>query len=84
MFETPNILLKDLRSDWKLKSTFFCIDRVGNNIILNGKGNGHGVGLCQEGAIRMAETGYSFRDILNFYYKDVKLINISTLRTLLE
>lgn len=38
-----------------------------------GWGNGHGVGMCQTGAIGMARKGYSYRDILTFYYPGVKI-----------
>ena len=36
-----------------------------------GKGFGHGVGLSQEGAMRMIELGYDFLEVLRFYYTDV-------------
>lgn len=36
--------------------------------MLHGRGEGHGVGLCQLGASAMAAGGVSFRDILNHYY----------------
>ena len=35
---------------------------------IEGAGWGHGVGLCQIGAARMAMEGYSYREILEFYY----------------
>lgn len=35
---------------------------------IEGRGWGHGVGLCQIGAARMALEGYSFDKILSFYY----------------
>lgn len=35
---------------------------------IKGRGWGHGVGLCQIGAARMAFEGYGFREILSFYY----------------
>lgn len=35
---------------------------------LIGRGWGHGVGLCQIGAARMALEGYTYKDILSFYY----------------
>lgn len=37
---------------------------------LQGRGNGHGVGLCQYGAKTMGERGYSMASILKFYYPD--------------
>ena len=35
----------------------------------NGRGFGHGVGLCQFGAEAMARSGYNAASILNFYYQ---------------
>ncbi len=35
---------------------------------ISGRGWGHGVGLCQIGAARMATEGHDFRSILSFYY----------------
>jgi stage II sporulation protein D len=42
-------------------------------VIARGRGNGHGVGMCQIGAIGMARRGYSYQDILAFYYSGVEL-----------
>jgi stage II sporulation protein D len=42
-------------------------------VIARGRGNGHGVGMCQTGAIGMARAGYSYRDILLHYYTGVKI-----------
>jgi stage II sporulation protein D len=39
-----------------------------------GSGNGHGVGMCQTGAIGMARSGYSYKDILTFYYPGVEIV----------
>ncbi|MBO7053757.1 MAG: SpoIID/LytB domain-containing protein [Bacteroidales bacterium] len=74
------LLLTTVRSDWKLKSTFFCIDSRENEIVIYGKGFGHGVGMSQEGAMEMARQGYSYQDILHFYYTNVSLMNISKLK----
>jgi len=69
----------NIRKDFKLKSTQFDVIPDGKNIILKGKGFGHGVGLCQEGAMRMAKLGYSYIYILHFYYEEVHLINLESL-----
>jgi stage II sporulation protein D len=71
--------LKTIRSDWKLKSTFFELIPKETTVVLKGRGFGHGSGLCQEGAMRMAALGYSYVDILHFYYKDVHLVSLSQL-----
>lgn len=62
--------LTRIRVDWQLKSTFFSVsvDSASNNIVLKGHGYGHGVGLSQEGAIRMVELGFSYDSILRHYY----------------
>lgn len=64
-----NIPLTRLRTDFKLKSTFFTVSTNGNKVTLNGRGYGHGVGLSQEGAIRMVSLGYKYQEILMHYYK---------------
>ena len=40
---------------------------------LNGKGWGHGVGMSQNGAIGMAREGFSYDEILKWYYTDVEI-----------
>lgn len=69
------IPLRDIRVKFKLKSTWFSCHLEGNNVVLSGKGFGHGVGLCQEGAMRMAKLGFSFEQILNFYFTDIQLFD---------
>ena len=63
-----------MRTDLKLRSTQFEIDYINDEVVFTGKGFGHGVGLCQEGAMRMSKLGYSYKDIIHFYYTDVHLI----------
>ncbi len=69
------IPLRDLRVEFRLKSTWFSCQKVGNEVVLKGKGFGHGVGVCQEGAMKMAKLGYSANQILNFYFTDIHLMN---------
>ena len=71
-----SIPLRNIRTRLNLKSTFFSVRVDGDSVYLAGKGYGHGVGLCQEGAINMAALGKSYREIINFYYADVRMINI--------
>ncbi len=73
------IPLRTLREDWNLRSTFFSVNLSGEYVILNGRGFGHGVGLCQEGAMEMARKGYSVMQIISYYYKNVKLADLSRL-----
>jgi stage II sporulation protein D len=60
----------------RVKSTLFTLQNDGQGVVFDGKGYGHGVGLCQWGARGMAEAGYSFKEILGFYYSGVCLQKI--------
>lgn len=62
------IPLRDLRTKFNLKSTFFDCFPEGEYVVLRGRGFGHGVGLCQEGAMRMAKSGFFAEQILQFYF----------------
>ncbi len=71
-----NLPFWKIRSDWNLRSAFFDVVEVdpGKQISLKGRGYGHGVGLCQEGAMEMAARGYNFLEILQFYYTNIMVI----------
>ncbi|MFA5974614.1 MAG: SpoIID/LytB domain-containing protein [Elusimicrobiota bacterium] len=56
-----------------LKSTFFTISKTKDGYEFNGRGWGHGVGLCQWGAIEMAREGYTYQEILDHYYPGTTL-----------
>ena len=43
------------------------------SFVISGSGYGHNVGMSQWGAYSMANLGYSYRDILQFYYTDVSI-----------
>ena len=60
----------------KLKSNYFSIEKVGDNVKIETKGYGHGVGMSQYGANGMAKEGYNYREIIDHYYKDVELKKI--------
>jgi stage II sporulation protein D len=56
-----------------IKSALFRVKENGDGFIFYGRGSGHGVGLCQWGAKGMAEKGYSFIDILKYYYQGIEV-----------
>ena len=68
--------LRTIRTEMNLRSTFFSVVAEDNFIILKGRGYGHGVGLCQEGAMEMAANGFNYRQIIDFYYYGVLITNI--------
>ncbi len=58
----------------KVRSMLLTDVRVeGGNLVLAGKGFGHGVGMCQWGARRLAEQGSSPEDIIRFYFQDIEI-----------
>jgi len=60
----------------KIKSTNFSLQIKGDKVYFDGFGYGHGVGMSQEGAKKMAEIGKNYRDILNFYYRGTSIKRI--------
>ena len=60
----------------KLKSTLLTSIRMdgAGGVVFEGKGYGHGVGMSQWGAYRMAEEGLRAEDIIQAYFRDVSLV----------
>ena len=56
-----------------LKSSAFTVRTEDDAFILEGRGWGHGVGLCQIGAAVMAENCYTYRQILMHYYRGAEI-----------
>ncbi|HYL85415.1 MAG TPA: SpoIID/LytB domain-containing protein [Candidatus Angelobacter sp.] len=67
-------LAVDRRLGWNtIPSNDFAVRVENGRVILNGKGQGHGIGLCQRGAGAMAKAGSSFREILSHYFPNTTL-----------
>ncbi len=61
----------------RFKSTLLQpIQRRGIKFIFQGKGWGHGVGLCQYGMKGLSDLGYSYRQILDYYYPGSEITKI--------
>ena len=75
-----SIPLRTLRTGLDLKSTYFSVYAGKDSLLLKGRGYGHGVGLCQEGAMVMALKGFKYEEIINFYYFGVKIMKIEETR----
>ena len=65
----------DIRKLLSLRSTDFEIKLLDNSVEIITKGYGHGVGMSQYGANYLANNGYSYEEILKYYYKDVEIKN---------
>lgn len=68
-----------IRRTLGLREVLFVMDREYDDdgrvshFIFNGRGWGHGVGLCQVGAFGMAQMGMDYKDILKKYYHGIKI-----------
>ncbi len=56
-----------------LYSSAFWVTPLADGFRLDGRGWGHGVGLCQIGAAVMGSLGYDYREILLHYYPDTTI-----------
>ncbi|PSN17669.1 sporulation protein [filamentous cyanobacterium CCP5] len=66
----------DLRKALGLRSTLFTIGLAGDQIQIDGRGYGHGIGLSQWGARTMALQGYTYDQILSHYYQGAALSEV--------
>ena len=60
-----------------LFSGFFAIEKTIDGYTFYGGGNGHGVGMSQNGANSLGNSGYSYSQILKAYYNEIDLCDIS-------
>ncbi len=60
----------------RVKSASFSVGVVGATFRLTGKGFGHGVGMCQHGALGMDKAGHAYREILTHYYPRARVEKI--------
>ena len=67
-----------VRQKLGLRSTDFEIEIVDNNVQITTKGDGDGVGMSEYGANGMAKDGYTYEEILKYYYQntEIKKINV--------
>ena len=70
-----SIRTREIRKYFNLRSSFFSIDVDGRYVVFNGLGYGHGVGLSQIGAMKMALLGFNYEQIIKFYYNNVQLVS---------
>ena len=63
----------EIRNLLGLRSTDFDISVNGESVTITTRGYGHGVGMSQYGANKLANNGYSYSDIIHHYYKNVNI-----------
>ena len=56
-----------------IRSGNFTIKKDSSHILFEGRGWGHGAGLCQQGANQMAKLGKSYKKIVRFYFPSTRI-----------
>lgn len=70
------LIIRRWLSETHLKSSAFDVMYDGSDIVLEGRGWGHGVGLCQIGAAVMGAKGYDYSSILSHYFPGSQIVRI--------
>jgi stage II sporulation protein D len=85
--DAAQIVLKrfDLRQAVEMPDMLFTVEKVQGpggeaEFLFLGRGWGHGVGLCQNGAYGMAIAGSTYDQILQHYYTGIQIVPGSTLK----
>jgi len=68
----------------RLRSQNFSIQQTCNSIIIDGRGFGHQLGLCQRGARELVRQGWPLKKILTFYYPNTKLARLKIINPTCE
>jgi len=75
-----HITSEEIRIRFGMRSAFFNMKRTGDSILVSGRGYGHGVGLCQDGAKAMAEKKVTYDKITGFYYPGTRITDVKNAR----
>lgn len=71
----PAVAFRKIMGYSVIRSTDFEVKLVEGDFVFAGTGYGHGVGLCQWGAKQRAEEGFSYREILSYYYPGTRVVS---------
>lgn len=70
------LFIRKALSPSHLYSSAFVVEKEDDRFILHGAGWGHGVGLCQIGAAVMGAQGWSYREILQHYFRGSEVVKV--------
>ncbi len=84
MITDKTVSYEDIRIAFNLRSSFFTVIPTADSVVFKGRGYGHGVGLCQDGARVMASGGKSYQEITGFYYPGTAVIDIKYAKKLIS
>jgi stage II sporulation protein D len=71
---------EELRRLFKLKSSRFHVYDSHSLLFIEGTGFGHGVGMCQDGAYYLSETGMDYVRILKHYYQGIEIMDVDSVK----
>ncbi len=75
ILDKDSLRMTKIREDWGFRSAFFDMFPEGDSVLVWGKGYGHGIGMSQEGAMKMANDDFTYQDILLFYFNEIRLMD---------
>jgi SpoIID/LytB domain protein len=66
------------------KNELWTVTKSGSNFILTARRYGHGAGLSQRGAMQMGRLGYTYDEIVGFYFEGCKRVQHNFTNTILS
>lgn len=67
-----------------LKNELWSVEKTANGFVLQARRYGHGMGMSQRGAMYMAKLGYSYDQILGFYFENCNRVRHSFTKRILS
>ncbi len=65
------------------QNELWSVEKNGANFTLKARRYGHGIGMSQRGAMQMGSLGYTYDQILGFYYEDCRRVQYTFTHTIL-
>ena len=66
------------------RNELWSVEQTGGSFVLYARRYGHGVGMSQRGAMQMGSLGYTYDQILGFYYEGCKRVQYTFTHTILS
>ena len=76
---TQTFKMETVRRDFKWRSAYVIPEATAEGVVVYGYGFGHGVGMAQQGAMLMGRAGFDWKEILDFYFKDLEFESVENL-----
>ncbi|CAI8158808.1 MAG: Amidase enhancer [Flavobacteriales bacterium UBA4585] len=76
---TQTFKMETVRRDFKWRSAYVLPEATAEGVVVHGYGFGHGVGMAQQGAMMMGRAGFDWKEILDFYFKDLEFESVENL-----